>query len=253
MVAGVKRAPKKTAKAQAKPRSGGKAKAQSSAKAKRGGAKATATTTSAVSPKDAYFEALHAHLKKVDGAVGHMLARGTSEIRNEETDEFEEVDEDNLTPAHVAQLRHILLTKRRVGALEAARELVLGDQAGSDFLMFDTSFSWDVIDLLEEVAGKRAGKDASKRFDELLAFTSTIHDHDTWTHDYEDGDALVKGINKLGKAWRALLEKSDAELGIDAEYTRPGILALCADLREACDHIEDDRGRGPAPWAWAEA
>ena len=55
-------------------------------------------------------------------------------------------------------------------------------------------------------------------------------------------------LSEAEKAWRALLAQPDAALGIDSEYTRPGAVALCAELEAKIDHLEDDRGRAPAPW-----
>ena len=58
-----------------------------------------------------------------------------------------------------------------------------------------------------------------------------MHDNECW----EPGQELEKAIKALAKAWRDMLRRSDAELGIDAEYTRPGIEALLGQLQ---DHFE---------------
>lgn len=39
-------------------------------------------------------------------------------------------------------------------------------------------------------------------------------------------------MQALGKYWATLLVHTDAELGIDAEFTRPGILALLQKFKE---------------------
>eukprot|EP01034_Spumella_vulgaris_P004319 gene4319-5505_t len=53
------------------------------------------------------------------------------------------------------------------------------------------------------------------------------------------GGELEEAINLLATSWRTLLSKSDAELGIDSEFTRPGVKALlrqCAErFAQACD------------------
>ena len=39
-------------------------------------------------------------------------------------------------------------------------------------------------------------------------------------------DLLVSMIKDLAKRWKSLLKKTDAKLGIDSKYTRPGILVF---------------------------
>ena len=192
----------------------------------------------AKSPKDAHFERLHAKITEL-GALGQMLVVGVRGEYNEDEDEYDEVDEDNLTAAQMSQMRHIIITKQREKQLKAAERRVLGDQAGDDFLSFNTSFSYEILPEIEKMAGKKTN-DATKRFDELFAFTYYINEHDTWVHDNEDAEWVVRATAKLGRAWKDLLKKSDAELGADAEYTRPGVLALCADLEEKLKMVGED-------------
>ena len=45
-----------------------------------------------------------------------------------------------------------------------------------------------------------------------------MHDNECW----EPGQELEKAIKALAKAWRDMLRRSDAELGIDAEYSTRG-------------------------------
>ena len=50
-----------------------------------------------------------------------------------------------------------------------------------------------------------------------------------WLHEVDwltPADCMFK---RLAKAWRTALRKSDAVLHIDAEFTRPGMIALCED------------------------
>lgn len=46
----------------------------------------------------------------------------------------------------------------------------------------------------------------------------------------------------LGKAWSDLLAHSDAELGIDTEYTRPGTEALLDRFAESVNGVLSERG-----------
>ena len=52
---------------------------------------------------------------------------------------------------------------------------------------------------------------------------------DYWMHDNEmgaEGEEFDTNVRKLAKAWKSVLKKSDADLGIDAEFTRSGFLPL---------------------------
>jgi hypothetical protein len=76
-----------------------------------------------------------------------------------------------------------------------------------------------------------------KKFDALLAFTSTIHEYDVWVHDNEgDMGQLVKS---LAAVWRNLLKKSDAEIGWDVEYTKPAVYALLKQFKGKVEGMED--------------
>ena len=52
-----------------------------------------------------------------------------------------------------------------------------------------------------------------------------------------DGE-LENAIKKLAGAWKRMLKKSNAELGIDAEYTRPGVEALLEKFERACNDFD---------------
>jgi len=47
----------------------------------------------------------------------------------------------------------------------------------------------------------------------------------TWIHDNEDSKFVQHAMPTLAGAWKKVLDKSDAELKIDAEFTRPGVVA----------------------------
>lgn len=61
-----------------------------------------------------------------------------------------------------------------------------------------------------------------------------MHDNECWG---EGGD-LDKAIILLGKTWKKLLTKSNAELGIDEEYTRPGIESLLSQFANSVHSCE---------------
>ena len=56
---------------------------------------------------------------------------------------------------------------------------------------------------------------------------------------WEPGGELEKAIKSLATAWRNLFTKhTNAELGLDVEYTRPGIEALLEDFVNALKRCE---------------
>ena len=72
-------------------------------------------------------------------------------------------------------------------------------------------------------------KSPPDRFDALCGLTYCLQTYDIWmmgTEFWEPGSHQEKSIKSLAKAWKALLKFSDAELGIDSAFTRPGTIAL---------------------------
>ena len=90
---------------------------------------------------------------------------------------------------------------------------------------------------------KSAGRvrSLSARFDRLFALTWALRLNDYWMHDnecYAEGGECETALNALAEAWKALLKKSDAELGIDAEFTRPGVAAMLDSFAATLSGIE---------------
>lgn len=97
-------------------------------KRKTGGAAAKPATKS---PCAAYFERLDTAVDS-NRALGSMLVQGINNDDYASDDEEEDEDEaaaqaknDAYTVAQVAQLRHIIINKRREGALEEMSEMVI--------------------------------------------------------------------------------------------------------------------------------
>ena len=61
------------------------------------------------------------------------------------------------------------------------------------------------------------------------------------------GEALETAIKALAKAWRNLLGNSDGALGIDGDFTRPGIEAL---LNELQNKFEESDAAGDFDFNW---
>ena len=68
------------------------------------------------------------------------------------------------------------------------------------------------------------------KFDLLYAYTYHLKEYDVWMHDNEGGmEGMVKDLASM---WKRLLKNNDEKLGIDAEYTRPGVVQLLEDFKE---------------------
>mmetsp|Transcript_24166 Transcript_24166/g.52125 ORF Transcript_24166/g.52125 Transcript_24166/m.52125 type:complete len:208 (-) Transcript_24166:320-943(-) len=191
-----------------------------------------------MTPHDEYFATMDAFQKANRGILGPMIIKGINKSNDDdeenEVEDSEEEDEDKskYTAGEMASLRYIMITKDRNVKLDEMRKLLLGDQADEDLMCFNTSFSYEVKDGFYEFLSKEYSrtKKQSSKFDLLLGYTYNLQEYDVWMHDNEgDMDGFV---SDLAKMWKDLLTNSDNELGIDAEYTRPGILQLLKDFKE---------------------
>ena len=50
-------------------------------------------------------------------------------------------------------------------------------------------------------------------------------------------EGMVKGLARL---WKNILKRSDEDLGIDGEYTRPGVMAMLESFQESIESAESD-------------
>lgn len=196
------------------------------------------------SPHDLYFEEQKAFMK-ANALVGAIVVMGMEDIL--EDDEFDDDDDDEddfdaskYTAEQMARLRFIMVTKKRDAAMKRYRLKLLGEQDGKRGMMFDTSFSYVVFDehFCFESDYKKV-KNLADKFDMLFAFTDTVKTYDVWLHDNEDGEAMLSMINGLAESWKELLQKTDAELGIDTEYTRPGVMAFLEQFETLVTANED--------------
>ena len=121
------------------------------------------SAAAAETPWKRYFARRDAALnEKAPGpfkGLGFMLIRGmahTEEERysDEEDAEEEEKCQDEWTDAEMDYMRWVIITQRRADELETMQELVLGAQAGDSMLMFNTSFSYEIMDSFGELASE---------------------------------------------------------------------------------------------------
>lgn len=204
--------------------------------------------TGTLSPKEAHFKRLEDAQEKYN-CVGAMLVVG---VNSGSDDESEPAEEPEYTAEQMSQLRHILITKARAKALEKADDFCTCGQADdSGFAMFSTSEGNQICaGIPKEVQAALKKKTLPERFDALFALTNGLKTHHFWMSDnecWEPGQELEKAIKTLGKAWRDMLKNSDAQLGIDGEFTRPGIEALLGQLE---DDFESCEPTSEFPFKW---
>jgi len=65
---------------------------------------------------------------------------------------------------------------------------------------------------------------------------------------FRSSESLEKGVLALGKAWSELLPLSDEELGIDPEFTRPGIIAQLEKFKKEMEDVESYEECKPFKW-----
>jgi len=189
-------------------------------------------TTTALKSNEAHFK----RLKKViaeHNCMGPMLVVGiNAEDSSSDREDEEKGKEKELTADQISTLRHILINKSRDKAIDAGHSFASCGQSDDDcgFMTFDTSSGNQVVfGISNEVKKALKKKTPAERFDALFGLSHGLKEFDCWMHDNEcwgPGDELEKAIKTLAKAWRQTLKKSDAELKIDTEFTRPGIEAL---------------------------
>jgi hypothetical protein len=198
------------------------------------------------SPHDLYFEDLMAVVRR-ENAKGKILVRGIAptprgdddDDDDDDDDEQEEHDPSTYTPDQMQHLRFVIATKERADAIAQMETLLLGEQAGSSFMMFSTSFSYQVLATLEHLKQLlNSTKSWAQKFNLLFAFTLMIDQHDVWMHDHECGWGGEIMLKALATRWKNVLKKMDAELGIDAEYTRPGVICLLTQFKKTVEDID---------------
>ena len=187
------------------------------------------TAAAATPNKTRFFENLDAVLE-ARGGVGQMLIVGIGGDDEEDEEEEEDLGKD-YTEEQLATLRYIIITNKRAKLIEKAYDFT--DPNGG---WFNTNSGNIVIaGIPAQITKALKPKDIPSRFDGLFALTTALDTNDYWLHDnecYGEDGTLDKAIIKLGKAWKALLKHTSDELGIDPEYTRPGIESLLSKFEE---------------------
>ena len=193
-----------------------------------------------LTPHELYLEEQKAFME-TQGLVDSILVQG---IVEDGTNEDDDDDAKNLTytAEQVGKLRYVMLTKERAAAMKRYRKKILGEQAESKAAMkFNTSYSFIVFD--EQFCldcDLKKQKNLAEQFNMLFAFTNTVHQYNVWLKDYDDEDALIETITGLAESWKTMLKKTDAQLGIDTEYTRPGVLAFLEKFKTLVENADSE-------------
>ena len=203
------------------------------------------------SPYDIEMERLQQICDRCSG-VGYSLIRGVARetkptpdvpLVDDDDDDDGEID-DEFDPSECSQeqvnhVRVIIITKERQDRMEEMSKLILGEQHGQSLMTFSTSFSYRVIKAWNAFTVRfQEAVDWQEKFDLLLGFTDTLKEHDVWMNDHEVGWGGEKMVEQLAKSWKLMLERSNDELGIDSEYTRPGVVALLEQFKEAIELVD---------------
>jgi len=175
---------------------------------------------------------------ETNGYLGSLLIKGIENKSEDSEDEDEdEIESSTLTEKQLDSLCYIMITKGREKDLEAMEKLILGDQYDDSVQMFNTRFSYDVMQSWDFVSEKYSKlKKPARKFDLLFAYTFQLKSHDYWMHDNEGGMEVL--TEELAEAWKDLLKNSDEALEIDVNYTKPAIGEMLGQFKEKVESVE---------------
>jgi hypothetical protein len=214
----------------------------------------------AAPPADPLFDALKKRFEIVSKRMGGDGAKWlvTRSARRASGDDEEEGDGKQrlMTAEEAASLRVVVITKNREKAFERAQTFMDCDGWDGGATHFGNMI---IAGIPRQIGRVLRLKKMADQFDELLALTYELFYNDSWLHDNEywsDG-TLEETVAMLGTVWRGMLARSDAgscmlvaarprrsrltpararaELHIDPEFTRPGVLALLEEFKKLCE------------------
>ena len=202
-------------------------------------------------PKSAAETAWHERRMAVmqrTGAAGHVLVRGTTTDppHTEET---------------MAGVRLMMITQERDDALKHAFAFVCCEDSDADSddsncaRFYNTAAGNDVVFGIKDEVKKATSSKLTKpqKFDRLCMLTYALLQEDTWSRDNEfwgEGDEMQSACKKLAASWKKLLgENAAADLGVDEEFTEPGVHALLEDFQVMLNDASSDSGvKYPFKW-----
>ena len=86
----------------------------------------------------------------------------------------------------------------------------------------------------------------------LFALTFALMEFDVWMYDHEVEflQEIRPLLTRFAKEWKATLGKPDAALGIDAEFTRPGAVAVVEKFQREVERIDTCGFAPPIKFKW---
>lgn len=176
-------------------------------------------------------------------APGSVLIVGIKKTGDDDDDDYDDEDEDDeidenesYTDEQINNLRHIIITENREKEFERNTR-----KYGLSFSNTHTGNA-TIYQIPQSIKKYMKKPTLSESFDGMFAMTYALLNFDTWMYDNEEwgeGGKCDQAICGLARAWRQLLAHSDEELGIDTEFTRPGIEKLLEKFRESVAEIPD--------------
>ena len=197
----------------------------------------------AASSKTPNCDRYNADLKRVIDRVGGIFiitVKGIEFSDEEDSKEGDEEDSKDYPTEKLNEVRMLIITERRRKLCEKYEKFVDPNDGWSNTNTGNTI----IFNIPKEVKKIAKIKDISEKFDSLLCLTFNLNDNDMWMRDNEcwgekgDGNKLDECIQLLSKAWKGLIGKSNEELCIDPEYTRPGLECLLETFAENVDGAE---------------
>lgn len=175
--------------------------------------------------------------EQIDNVCERENMLGTMTIRGIDRD-------DKVAPytvEDVASLRAFFINDKRDKAFKKALKIVTdGQERGS--AMFTTSTGNNVIRAAsKEVKSIAKEKRATDQVNRLFMLTRFLYEVPHWIHDNEmwgPGDGLEQLIKHIAGVWKKLLKKTDNELGVDPEFSKPAIETVLEQFEGLVDGCE---------------
>jgi hypothetical protein len=170
------------------------------------------------------------------GGVGYSLVRGVSPALDE--NDYAEQDEENFNPnlcsqTQVDHVRILIVTKDRQAQMISMAGCLVSDNEDEDDESQLASRVWNAWRTFQGMY--RNAKCWKNKLDMILGFTDAIKENDGWMSCTDSWCDMTVGLARL---WKTLLKKSPDELGIDVEFTLPGIMCLLQDFQDQVETVE---------------
>ena len=192
-------------------------------------------------PYEIWSEKLEAFMASKPEIEDRLITSRFFRPKGEDDDVYDEdIDDSKYTTEELESIHNVMITENRSKMLDLIRAILLGDEADDRMNTFNGSFSDRVHNTFYDIKRRRSNlKSWSQKFDILFAYTFRIARCDSWMWDNE-GDLNNGMVKELARLWKSTLKKSDEDLGIDGEYTRPGVIALLKQFKKDVESIDEN-------------